>query len=96
MLVTYITEKRTIKKNILIAGPWQAIDRSGFGEELESLRNDSPFILGLPMRKQTDLGLLILRGAGLLLALTFGVKRSVGIGRLFTPENPFHQSDWRR
>jgi putative oxidoreductase len=27
------------------------------------------------MRKQTDLGLLILRGAGLLLALTFGVQK---------------------
>jgi uncharacterized membrane protein YphA (DoxX/SURF4 family) len=34
------------------------------------------------MRKQTDLGLLILRGAGLLLALTFGVQK---IGWYWSP-----------
>ena len=41
------------------------------------------------MREQKDFGLLILRGAGLLLAGTFGIQKIGWYGRPFTPENLF-------
>jgi len=45
------------------------------------------------MREQKDFGLLILRGAGLLLAELLASKRSAGIGRPFMPGNLYHLPD---
>jgi hypothetical protein len=48
------------------------------------------------MRERKDFGLLILRGAGLLLAGTFGVQKIGWYWSPFTPGNLYHLPGWRR
>jgi hypothetical protein len=48
------------------------------------------------MKEQRDLGLLILRGAGLLLAVTFGVQKIGWYWTAFHAGKSLSHPDWRR